>query len=447
MNPEAGQVCGKQPIAPVNNAINNQQSGFPMRIARFSQSMSKEKPQPRKSNRGRRIPVLLFSLGGLMLSESSAALAQDISGAQDSGIQSTRSFKQLAEQGQAAADANRIPEAIRLYQQATALRPAWSEGWWYLGTMLFDSDQFAQAHDAFLHFVSVEHKQPGPGFGMLGLTEFELKNYRKALEAVEHGRALGLGDNPAFVHRVLYIDGILNNDLGQPEIALVRLTRVANQLAAEHPDAPKDAVLENIELLDAFGLAALRIRQLPAEISAKRAALVRQAGHVQALIALQDGVAAGKEIKQLVEQNPSEPGVHYMYGVYLLKEDPESAIAEFRREIEVSPQNFPARIQIALELLRTSDYKQGLPYAQRAVALAPDNFVAHFACGKLWLGLGNTDRALQELRTAVRLSPGSPDAHFALSRALTGAGQSREAEQERAEFERLKALSDANDRR
>jgi tetratricopeptide (TPR) repeat protein len=382
-----------------------------------------------------------------MLCWSSVLFAQDNSNGQEPGEQATPSFEQLAERAQAAQDADRIPEAIRLYEEATALRPSWSEGWWYLGTMLFDSNQIAKAHDAFLHFVSVEHKQPGPGFGMLGLTEFELKNYRKALDAVERGRALGLGDNPAFVHRVLFVDGILNNNFGQPEIALVRLTRVANQIAAEHPEAPKDAVLENAELLDAFGLAALRIRELPAQISASQAALVRKAGHAQACIALQDFVAAGAEIKHLVEQNPSQPGVHYMYGVYLLAQNPLSAIAEFRREIAISPRDPTSRIQLALEFLQTSDFKEGLPYAQRAVALAPDNFVAHVACGKLWLGLGNTDRALQELRIAVRLSPGSPDAHFALSRALASAGQPVEAAQERAEFERLKAIFDARDRK
>jgi tetratricopeptide (TPR) repeat protein len=406
--------------------------------------MGREKSIFRESGRGIRLFVL--ALSGLALCVSSVGLAQNSPETPESGDQTTQSFQQLAEQAQAAQDADRIPEAIRLYERATALRPSWSEGWWYLGTMLFDSNQIVEAHDAFLHFVSVEHKQPGPGFGMLGLTEFELKDYPKALDAVERGRALGLGNNPAFVHRVLYVDGILNNDLGQPEIALVRLTLVANQVAQEHPEAPKDAVLGDAELLDAFGLAALRIQKLPTEIPAKQAALLRQAGHAQALIALQDRVAAGAEIKQLVVQNPSEPGVHYMSGVYLLKEDPPSAMEEFRREIAVSPRNPAARIQLALEFLRSSEYKQGLTYAQEAIALAPDNFVAHVACGKLWLGLENTDRALRELRTAVRLSPGSPDAHFALSRALSDAGQSREAAQERAEFERLKALSNAADR-
>ena len=414
--------------------------------AGVSHAMWREKSRLGESSRGREICLFIFALGGLTLWGASIVRAQNGSVAQEPGAQATQSFEELAGRAQAASDANRIPEAIRLYERATALRPSWSEGWWNLGTMLFDSNQIVKAHDAFLHFVSVEQKQPGPGFGMLGLTEFELKDYPNALLAVEHGRALGLGNNPEFVHRVLYVDGILNNFLAQPEIALARLTLLANQYAAEHPETPRDVVLENTELLDAFGLAALRIRELPAEVSSHQAALVRQAGHAQALSALQYRVAAGEEIKQLVAQHPSQPGVHYLYGVFLLKEDPSSSIAEFRREIAVSPRDPSARIQLALEFLRSSDYKQGLTYAREAIALAPDNFVAHVACGRLWLGLGNTDLALRELRTAVRLSPGSPDAHFALSRALSDAGQRAEAAQERAEFERLKAISDAANR-
>jgi tetratricopeptide (TPR) repeat protein len=104
-----------------------------------------------------------------------------------------------------------------------------------------------------------------------------------------------------------------------------------------------------------------------------------------------------------------------------------------------------ARIQLALEFLRTADYELSLKYAREAVALAPQNFAAHVAYGRLWLALGKNDSALQELRTAVKLAPGSPHAHLALSRALYKAGQKSEAAREQAEFDRLKALSDAAD--
>jgi tetratricopeptide (TPR) repeat protein len=355
------------------------------------------------------------------------------------------SFDKLAKSAQAAMEADQIPEAIRLYTRATTLRPNWSEGWWHLGTLFFDAGHFTEARDAFAHFVAAERKQPGPGFAMLGLSEFQLKNYPKALAALEHGKKLGLGTDQAFNHTVLFHDGILYNLLGEPEIALQRLTLAANQIAAANPDAPKDAVFANLELLDAFGTAALRIPKLPADLGEAQLPLVRQAGRAQALIALQDYVSAEPEFKQLLALYPSEPGVHYMYGVYLLKEHPSLAVDEFRREIEISPSHAVARIQLALEFLRTADYDQSQEYAREAVALAPQNFAAHVAFGRLWLALGKTDSALQELRTAVKLAPGSPHAHLALSRALYKAGQKAEAAREQAEFDRLKTLSDAAD--
>lgn len=355
------------------------------------------------------------------------------------------SFEQLAARAQAAMSADHLSEAIRLYGRATKLRPNWAEGWWHLGTLLFDTRRFGEACDAFTQFVTVEDKQPGPGFAMLGLSEFQLQRYPKALAALERARKLGLGIDPAFIHSVLYCDGILNNLLGQPEIAIQRLTLVANQVAAAHPDAPKDAVLSDLELLDAFGMAALRIAKLPSDIPASRASLVRSAGHAQALIALQDRVTAESELRQLLALYPSEPGVHYMYGVFLLKEHPPLAIDEFRREIEISPSHEAARIQLAFQFLNAADYEQGLKYSREAVAFAPDNFVAHIVCGRLWLALDNTNRAVEELRVAVKLAPGSPDAHFALSRALLKAGRGAEAARERTQFEHLKTLADAAD--
>ena len=396
------------------------------------------------------ILVLVFALGaasvhGTSLSPQAASPSTPANHKRAQGNRDSGSFEKLADEAQAALDADNVSEAIRLYTHATMLKPSWSEGWWHLGTLFFDASHFDEARDAFAHFVSVERKQPGPGFAMLGLSEFQLKDYPKALAALEHGKKLGLGTDQAFTNSVLFYDGILNNLLGEPEIALQRLTLAANEIAAAHPEAPQDAVFGDRKLLDAFGVAALRIPMLPSDVAEAQVPLVHQAGRAQALIALQDYMAAEPEFKQLLALYPSEPGVHYMYGVFLLKEHPTQAVDEFRREIEISPNHAVARIQLALEFLRTADYEQSEKYAREAAELAPQNFAAHVAYGRLWLALGKTDNALKELRTAVRLAPGSPHAHLALSRALYKAGQKTEAAREQAEYERLKALSDAGD--
>ena len=282
----------------------------------------------------------------------------------------SESFSQVAAQAQAALASERVPDAIRLYSRATRLKPDWAEGWWHLGTLLFDSARYTEAHDAFAHFVAAEHKQPGPGFAMLGLTEFHLKHYPQALAALERGRKLGLGTSLTFSRMVLYHDAIVSTLLGQPDIALARLNLAANQIASAHPEGPREAVFADTELLDAMGMAALRIPKLPSELPADKVPVVRMAGRAQALIALQDRVAAETEFKQLLALYGSEPGVHYFYGVLLLKEHPPLAVGEFHREIEISPSHAAARIQLALQYLETADYEQGLKYAKGAIALA-----------------------------------------------------------------------------
>ena len=406
--------------------------------------------RPTKVKTGRDIAAyLLFMLYGLALCQRAFAYPRDVEvqqrPPQKGGL--SESFDDLAARAQTAMESDRVPEAINLFQRAVKLRPDWTEGWWHLGTLLFDSGHFLGARAAFVHFVIQEHQQPGPGFGMLGLSEFHLKHYPNALAALERCIRLGLGNNADFARAVLYHDGILNTLLGKPDIALVRLTLAVNRIAAAHPEAPKDAVLADTELLDALGRTALRMAKLPSNVPTKQVPLVRQAGRAQALIALQDRVAAEEQLKQLLSLYPSEPGVHYFYGVFLLKEHPPFAMDEFRREIQITPSHAPARIQLALEYLRTGDYQQGLKYAKEAVAMDPGDFVAHIAYGRLLIELEKAQAAIEQLRIAIKLAPGSPDAHFALSRAFSQAGRNADASHERAEFERLKRIAESSDRR
>jgi predicted Zn-dependent protease len=173
--------------------------------------------------------------------------------------------------------------------------------------------------------------------------------------------------------------------------------------------------------------------------------MIRKAGTAQAMIAVEDRAAARELLKQFVALYPNEPGVHYMYGLFLLKEDTAAAAGEFVLETKVAPNEVPAYIQAALVDLKNNNYQDGLKYVQKAEALEPNNFIAHVACGQLWLNLDKPKKALKELDIAVKLSPNSPHAHLALSRALFKAGQKTEAAAEEAEYERLKDRADADD--
>ena len=64
-------------------------------------------------------------------------------------------FESLARQATAARDQGKPEEAIRYYQQALQIHPDWQEGWWYVGTLLYDSNHFADAIPAFAKVVEL----------------------------------------------------------------------------------------------------------------------------------------------------------------------------------------------------------------------------------------------------------------------------------------------------
>src|SRR5262245_24624278 len=53
-----------------------------------------------------------------------------------------QNFKQLSEQAAQASEENRLDDAAVLYRKALALQPRWAEGWWALGTLQYDKNQY-----------------------------------------------------------------------------------------------------------------------------------------------------------------------------------------------------------------------------------------------------------------------------------------------------------------
>ena len=85
----------------------------------------------------------------------------------------SKSFEQVSARAAEARDANRTDEAIDLYRQGVALKPDWAEGWWYLGTLLYDREAFADAAAAFTKATALS-PNVGTAWAMLGLCEFKL---------------------------------------------------------------------------------------------------------------------------------------------------------------------------------------------------------------------------------------------------------------------------------
>jgi tetratricopeptide (TPR) repeat protein len=333
-------------------------------------------------------------------------------------------FEEVARRAAEARERDQLDEAIRWYRRGAQLRPRWDEGLWYLATLLYDQDHYAEGRDAFRRFLAVK-PDVGPAWALRGLCEFRLKEYDAALRSLTKGRALGYGTNTAVQRAAWFHEAILRIRASEFELAVQPLT----WLARSEPESPR--------LVEAAGLMLLRLPKLPAEIPDEKRELVTLAGRAAYAHLAREGKQARERFQALIERFPSVPNVHYAYGIFLLVSDSDAALAELRKEIEIQPDGVYARLDLAFELMRRGEYAAALPPAEEAVKLAPGLFATHHALGRALAETGELERGTRELEAAVRLAPGSPEMHFALARAYAKAGRKAEAERERATFSEL----------
>src|SRR5437764_14614195 len=71
-------------------------------------------------------------------------------------LPAARDFDEIAKRADQARDANDLEKALTLYHKALAMRTGWAEGWWSLGTILYDRDKYLEAARAFERVVALD---------------------------------------------------------------------------------------------------------------------------------------------------------------------------------------------------------------------------------------------------------------------------------------------------
>ena len=333
-------------------------------------------------------------------------------------------FGALSKQANAAREAGRLEEAIALYRDALRLKPEWTEGRWYLGTSYYELDRYELASAAFKRVIASEPKH-GPAWGFRGLCEFQLRQYEPALVSLMKAREIGLGANQELTSVVRYHTAILLTRFSQFDFA----QKVLSEFTADGNDNPK--------ILEALGLATLRVPQLPDEVDPARREQLLLAGGGAFYYYSRMTAASNGQFQELIRRYPDVPNVHYAYGVVLLNEAPDRALDEFKEELRRSPAHVPSMLQIAFEYIKRSDWTAAKPWAEQAVKIESTSVPARQALGQTLLELDDVDGAIDQLRAGIALLPESPILHFTLARAYRKAGRAEEAERERLEFQRL----------
>ena len=332
--------------------------------------------------------------------------------------QGAASFDDLVSQAAAARERNDVPRAIELYSQAVQLRPNWVSGWLFLGSMQYTAGSYAAARDALTHFIETA-PDPGPAFALRALCEFEIEEYERSLADIQNSTTLG-GPNLRVKEETLRY---------YKSLALTRLGRFDDALNNDSFFAQRQTTSPDI--LVAVGLAGLRMSLLPREIKQDQQDLLMSAGRAALEFMAGDEKRATEAFENLSQHFPQAPGVHSLYGYFLLASDLHRAVVEFKRELEIAPTNPEACILLAWALLMQKNPSAALPYAETAEEKSPGASTTQLVLGRSLSETGHLATGIAHLERALQLAPDDLEIHIALADAYSRSGRTDDAQRQR----------------
>ncbi len=139
----------------------------------------------------------------------------------------------------------------------------------------------------------------------------------------------------------------------------------------------------------------------------------------------------------ILRQNPSEPEVHYRLGQVLLSKAGESgpvdeASAEFRKELELEPNNSAAEFVLGELARRAGNWDEAARHFSRASRIDVEFAEAYLALGMTLTSAAKFAEALAPLETYVKMQPEDPLGHYQLALAYGRTGNREGAAREMA---------------
>ena len=335
------------------------------------------------------------------------------------GAQDSRSaFEDLARRASTAREAHDIPQAIELYGKALRLDPKWPEGWWFLGSMEYSTDQYVAAKDALTHYIDLTPDAPA-ALALRGLSEFEIPEYPQALVDIQQALSLGAANQPRNEQILRYHEALLLTRVRRFEDALQRYGYFARN------------GISNPEMFAGVGLAGLRMPVLPKEVTADQQNLVMTAGEAAFKFMAGNEIGAEQSFQALFQRYPASAGAHYLYGYLLFAKDPDHAVAEFKRAVTIDPADATAQAMLAWSYLMQNTPSEAKAYAESAVKDAPQLPLAQLVLGRSLVETGDAKSGIEHLQAALQLDPTNFEIHLALVKGYAEAGRKEDARRER----------------
>ncbi len=319
--------------------------------------------------------------------------------------------------------------AVIALQRAVTADPHWKLGWWDLADLLYQGKQYPAAAVAFRRLASLTPKVGLP-WAMLGLCEFEQRNFENSLNHIQQGRALGLPNDANLQAVVIYHeaqDMLVLEEFDQANFIL-------HTFAVAHKPYP-GAIL-------AFGLAALHLglasEQAEKILGPARLKLLQAVGQAQYLAAEKKYALARQRYARIISHHPNLPYLHYAYGQILSNSGRITAAqSEYHKEIQINPDGISARLQIATHEIAMGNLVRALFWARQSLKLQPYNFAAQFMMGDILFRQNHPRQALPFILHSELLQPNNSQIHYLLAQIYLHLHQMQAARREQKIFMRL----------
>ena len=126
-----------------------------------------------------------------------------------------------------------------------------------------------------------------------------------------------------------------------------------------------------------------------------------------------------QQYRKALELNPKNPIAHSNLGGVLATEGQfNEAIAHLSEAIRLDPQSHGAHYNLARLLYRANQIDGAIEHYLKAAELKPDLFDAHYTAGILLCSRGRLEEGEQHLAEAVKLKPNSAEARYTYGEAL-----------------------------
>src|SRR5271157_1390137 len=116
---------------------------------------------------------------------------------------------------------------------------------------------------------------------------------------------------------------------------------------------------------------------------------------------------AAIEFVNAIKIDPSYAEAHHQLAeTYLRLQKGQGAYQELTRTVELQPENYQARIELANLLILGHDFPQAQEQTDLLLEKRPNDPVVHSLVSSLLAGQGNLSGAIEEMQKAIALDPG-----------------------------------------